>query len=211
MSITALKRGALLLIPTAALLLLSSCIDVNENVTLNADGSGVVKVAYRVSRLVVDLPKSAGTEFTLILPPDPAQFRSSVGAAGGLTLQSFTPIEDPQSVGADASIAFARLSDLNSLLEGRTGDGFALTQSAGRTTFKQTIYAGTNAGAEQQTLDLAKKLFRDYKLAFTLSTPSPIQSANLGTVSSDKTTVTYTTTIPDIIQSTTPVVWEVSW
>lgn len=211
MSTTARKRGALLLIPLAALLLLSSCIDVNEKVTLNSDGSGVVKVAYRISRLVIDLPKSPGTEFSLVLPPDPAEFRSRIGTATGLTLQSFSPVEDPQSVGADASIAFSRLSNLNTLLEGRSGDGFALTQSGGRTTFKQTIYGGTNAGAEQRTLNLAKKLFRDYKLAFTLSTPAPVLSANLGTLSSDKRTVTYTTTIPDIIQSTTPVVWEVSW
>lgn len=211
MSNTTLRRGALLLIPLTALLLLTSCIDVNENITLSSNGSGVLKVAYRISRLVIDLPKSAGTEFSLALPPDPTRFRSQVGAASGLTLQSFSPIEDPQAVGADASIAFARLSDLNAVIDSRSGAKFALTQSGGRTTFTQTIYPGTSAGAEQRTLDLAKKLFGDYKLAFSLSTPRPIQSVNLGTISGNRTTVTYTTTIPDIIQSTKPVVWEVSW
>lgn len=211
MTKTALKRGALLLLPLTGLLLLSSCIDVNENITVNPDGSGIVKLAYRISRLVVDLPKSSGTQFTLVLPPDAAQLRAQVTAASGLTLQNLSAIDDSQTVGADASIAFAKLSNLNALLKGGSGQRFSLTQNGARTIFAQTIYPGLNAGADQQTIELAKKLFGDYKVTLSLSTPLPIQSANLGTVSQNKTTVTYTTTIPDIIQSTTPVVWEVTW
>lgn len=207
-----LRRVTKALVPLAVgLFLLSSCIDVDENITVSADGSGVVDLSYRVARVAVDLPRATGTSVSFPLPPNPGAIESSVAKAPGLALQSFTPVSEVATIGAKTTIRFDRVDLLNALLENGAGRGFTYLSTPTLATFTQRIYPGNPSGIDQQTLDMVKSLFGDYKLVFSLHTPRRIQTVNIGSTSRDGTTASYSTTIPDIIQSKTPIVWEVTW
>ncbi len=205
------RSAKTLVVLTAGILLLSSCIDVNEDITISADGSGVVKLAYRIARVVIDLPRAENTSVAFPLPTNPAEFESLVQNAPGLTLQDFTLTNEAATLGANATIQFTGVEALNAAFTNSVSQGFTYLSTPSRTTFTQRIYQGNSAGVDQQTLDLVKSLFGDYKLVFSLHAPRAIQSVNIGSTSSNETTATYSTTIPDIIQSKTPVIWEVSW
>ncbi len=195
----------------AGVLLLSSCIDVNESVTMNPDGSGVVDLSYRIARMMNDLHTQTGSNQLLPLPTDPTVLQQALQSAPNLTLMSFTPEQTSQDVGANLKVQFADVSSLDQAL-GNFGYGGATYLSAsGLATFTQTLYPGNPNGVSPETLQLVKQLFSSYRLSFTLKAPRRIRVVNIGSISSDGTTATYSTTVPDIIQSTTAVVWEVSW
>jgi hypothetical protein len=209
---TILKGCAKISIPlVAGILLLSSCIEVTEKVTVNADGTGVVDLSYQVASMVQDLPPQTGTNGLLPLPADPTKLQTALQGAPGLTLTSFKPVETSRSVGADVTVRFNTVDDLNRALSGFSPSVLTLLATSGLTTFTQNLYPGNPNGVSPETLQVMKDLFANYRLSFTLQAPRPIQSVSMGTISSDKSTASYTTTVPDIIQSTTPVVWEVSW
>lgn len=194
----------------AGVLLLSSCITVNERLSINTDGSGTVQLSYQIARIALDLP-SSGSVRTIPLPASPNDFASAVRKVKGLTLTSFTPEETPAGVGATAGIAFTGVADLSQVLGASSGMGFNLVQNGGSTLFRQTIYPGNPKGVSVETLALVKNLFGTERLVFSLRAPAAIQSTNLGTLSRDGRTASYTTTVPDIIQARRPVVWEVRW
>lgn len=194
----------------AGLFALSSCLTLNEHVAIHADGSGVVQVSYRIARLARELP-SSGSIAVLPLPTSPESFSKRVRGVQGLRLESFKPIEATSAVGADASIAFNRVTSLDSVLGPDSGVTFQLNRNGSLFSFRQTIYPGNPDGVDKKTLDLVKELFGDDKLVFSLAAPARIRSVNLGTIGSDRTTASYSTTVPAVIQAKKPVVWEVSW
>jgi len=207
-----LKGFAKISIPlVAGILLLSSCIEVTEKITMNADGSGVVALSYQVARVVQDLPPQTGANPVIPLPADPTRLQAAIQGAPGLTLTSFNPVETSQSVGADITVRFDTIDDLDQAVGALSASSLTLLNTSGLATFTQTLYPGNPKGVSAETLRLVKELFANYRLSFTLQAPRPIQTVNIGTISSDKSTATYTTAVPDIIQSTTPVVWEVTW
>lgn len=192
-------------------LLLSSCISISEKLTINTDGSGVLDLNYHIARLVNDLPQPEGFAPISPLPTNPLDLQSAVQRVPGLTLESFTPEQNPQTVGARAVIRFDTVNSLTRTIGDFAPPNMTLTAAGALTTFTQTLYQGNPNGVSPKTLKLVERLFADYRLVFTLQAPRPIQMVSIGSIAADKNTATYTTTVPDIIRSTTPVVWEVSW
>jgi hypothetical protein len=161
--------------------------------------------------MVNDLSTQSGTNAILPLPPNPDLLRAAILGVPGLTLLSFTPRETSRSTGASATIQFNSVDSLNQAAGSFSPSGMTFLTAAGLSTFTQTLYSGNPNGVSAETLQLVKQLFSEYRLTFSLKAPRPVKEVSIGEISADKSTASYTTTVPDIIQSKTPVVWEVSW
>lgn len=178
---------------------------------MKADGSGTVDLSYRIARMMNDLQAQTGSSQLLPLPTDPTVLQKALQGAPNLTLASFTPEVTNRDVGANLTVQFADVNSLDQALGNFSAAGMTYLSASGLSTFTQTLYPGNPNGVSPETLQLVKRLFSSYRLTFTLKAPQRIRVVSVGTISSDGTTATYSTTVPDIIQSTTAVVWEVSW
>lgn len=191
--------------------LLSSCIGVNERLKLNANGSGVLTLTYRISKMVADLAAPPGTTKPVPLPTTAADFKNAVTSVPGLTLESYSTSYTPQDVVVTAQIAFTNPDALSRILQDNAAPQISLTTAGGRTTFREVIFPGNPQGVDPDTLGLITSAFKGYDLTFTLDAPATIQSVSLGSIAAGGRTATYETSVVNAIQSKTPIVWEVSW
>jgi hypothetical protein len=58
---------------------------------------------------------------------------------------------------------------------------------------------------------MLETLFDGYDLSFVVEAPKPIQDSTLGTLSADKKTLTYKTTIKDVMTTTQDLVMSARW
>jgi hypothetical protein len=194
-----------------AALLCASCIGVDEKITINADGSGLLDLSYQISTMVGDLGNAPGQPHPIPLPMTEAAFRSAVTAVNGLTLSKLSSQLTPSDLIISAVVAFTNPALLSQIGQGESAPRITFASAGGKTTFRETIYPGNPGGVDPETLSFIKSAFQGYLLRFTLSAPFRIAGVNVGTVSQDQRTAVYTTSIVDAIQSTSPLVWEVQW
>lgn len=206
------KNIAKMTLPLAVgILLLSSCIEVQEAITVHADGSGVVDLSYGIARIATGLAASDASQGIIPLPATPSTFASDVRKVPGLTLRGFAPSVTATTVGANATIDFKSVPELDQVLAATSKVRFTYSSGSHLTTFSQMIYPGNASGVNPQTLALVKQLFGTYRLSFSFRAPASIQRVSIGAISNDKATATYTTTVPAMVEARKPIVWEVSW
>jgi hypothetical protein len=58
---------------------------------------------------------------------------------------------------------------------------------------------------------MLEALFDGYDLSFVVVAPQPIEESTLGTLSADKKTLTYKTTIKDVMTTTQDLVMSARW
>jgi hypothetical protein len=191
-----------LLLPALFAAALSSCIGVQSQISLGRDGSGTLRLSYRISQFLresQDLP----------LPVSREDFQRAVAAAPGLRLEALSQREDEQDVTIEARIGFDRVEALNAL-----GDrlGLSYSEQEGGRVFRQRLYPGQPPeGISAESLKLAETFFQGYEVSLELSSPAPILSHSLGTVSEDKRSLRYQTTILELLKQKDEVTLEVTW
>jgi len=191
-----------LLLPALFAAALSSCIGVQSQISLGRDGSGTLRLSYRISQFLresQDLP----------LPVSREDFQRAVAAAPGLRLEALSQREDEQDVTIEARIAFDRVEALNAL-----GDrlGLSYGEQGGRRVFRQRLYPGQPPGGiSAESLKLVETFFQGYEVSLELSSPAPILSHSLGTLSEDRRSLRYQTTIPELLKQKDEVTLEVTW
>jgi hypothetical protein len=191
-----------LLLPALFAAALSSCIGVQSQISLGRDGSGTLRLSYRISQFLresQDLP----------LPVSREDFQRAVAAAPGLRLEALSQREDEQDVTIEARIGFDRVEALNAL-----GDrlGLSYSEQEGGRVFRQRLYSGQPPeGISAESLKLAETFFQGYEVSLELSSPAPILSHSLGTVSEDKRSLRYQTTILELLKQKDEVTLEVTW
>jgi hypothetical protein len=191
--------------------LLASCVGIDEKVTVNSDGSGQVDLTYRVSKMISQLGAPEGTSKPIPLPVTGSDFRNAVQSVPGLSLQEYSTDQTAQDNIVKATIGFANVASLSKLLDTGADQSISLTTGGGHSTFREVIFPGSPKGVDPDTLSLLKGAFAGYKLDFSLTAPVAITSANVGAISKDGKTATYNTSVVDVVQSKQPVVWEVTW
>ncbi len=104
------RRMALAAVAAAAALLLSSCIGVESRVTFHNDGSGVLKIEYRIAKSLADLGKEGTSQVPL--PVDEQELRKALSDAKGVKLIGTSRREDEKDVYITAEVAFDRIESL---------------------------------------------------------------------------------------------------
>jgi hypothetical protein len=202
-------RKILLLCLTVALL--SSCVGIDSRLTIRDNGSGTLQLTYRISQMVADLGLSSTGKSAIPLPVARSDFeRSLAGSGGKVRLTRFDRSDDEKDITIRAEISFDSLDALSKV------DAFHDSELKSGTEGSRRIFSQVVARVPKQPLSddsrrMLEALFEGYDLSFVLAAPQPIQESTLGTLSSDRRTLTYKTTIKDIMTTAQDLVLSARW
>jgi hypothetical protein len=195
--------------PVFSVLLLSSCIGIRSDIRIQEDGSGSLSLSYTVSEFIKNID-AGRSEKRLPLPVNEEEFRRVAESIEGLRLTGLEQTEDQENVHIRAELEFDSVEALNGL--GRQGDlGVSLETQGATGTFRQLIYEGQEEEISAESLQMIQTFFEGYDLVYSVTAPAQVRRHTLGALDSDGRTVTYTTTVPEILQSSKPLVLEVTW
>lgn len=203
-------RKAPLLCVIAAVLL-SSCIGIDSRLTVRDNGSGTLTLTYRVSQLVVNLGNPVDAKSVVPLPLSRADFDRSLEAASGkVRLTRFERSEDQNDVTIRAELAFDSLDALSQLSAFRGADIHAAADGD-TSTFSQLIAKAPREPITDDSLRMVDAFFGGYELTFSVEAPRPVKSNTLGSLSDDRRTLTYKTSIKDLVRATSDVILSMTW
>lgn len=202
-----LHKIAALLIFSLALL---SCIDIDSRITLQENGSGKLELIYTVSSTAMRFGASDPASGVLPIPVDEADFRRSVLAVQGLSLESYSRSEQGENTVITAVMGFTGLEALNRFVGGEE-QTFTLNRSENRTTFEQLISPGSGEETDERYRQFLSSFLSPYKLKFTLSTPRPVTRSVPEGVSVSDREAEVTFPLIEVVESPDPVKWIVEW
>jgi hypothetical protein len=190
--------------------LLASCIGIESDILIRQDGSGVLNLSYTISQFIKNID-AGRSEKQLPLPVNEEDFLRSTEGIEGLRLIDLDEREDEQNVYISAEIEFDGVEAVNAL--GREGQiGITLETRGNTTTFRQLIYdASGGEEISEDSLEMMRTFFEGYELVYSVTVPAEVRDYTLGDLSPDGRTVTYTSTVPEILASPEPLVLEVTW
>jgi hypothetical protein len=191
-------------------ILLSSCIGIESDILIRQDGSGVLTLSYTVSQFIKNID-AGRSEKQLPLPVNEEEFRRSAENIEGLSLTNLEEREDEENIYIQAELEFDNVEAVNAL--GQEGQiDITLETQGDTTTFRQLIYGGQQGEEiDEESLEMIETFFEGYELVYSVTVPAEVQDHNLGDLASDGRTVTYTTTVPEVLKAPEPLVLEVIW
>ncbi|GAB1484446.1 hypothetical protein MASR2M78_32640 [Treponema sp.] len=189
--------------------LLVSCVGVEANIEINANGSGIINLKYRVSRMVESMGKLDGNEKYLPLPVGRVDFERTVARINGLSLNSFSSKLEEKDLVINASLAFSDPSVLSAFLDasGRT----AKYQSQSGTSSLSLLLAEGGGPLDVDLERLVNTVFEGYSIDITIKTPSLPSSNAVGTVAAANRIAAFKMPVADLLSSQKPINWDLTW
>lgn len=203
------SRRVLQLVLGLSSFLFFSCLAIDADIEVKADGSGVMNLDYRISRTVEAMGKLDGNERWLPLPVGEADFERSLSRIGALELEAFKTTQDERDVRVEAMVSFDTVEALVSFLSanGRTA---RLTRDGDRTSL--SLRLSDNAGPlDSDLVELVKVLFADYDIRIRFQTPTRLSSSGVSLVTEDERQVVFQAPASDILTSTEEIMWTLAW
>ena len=194
-----------------ASMLLLSCVGIDSTMTIKDNGSGVLVLSYRISQMMTQLGDSTTGSSAIPLPVSRADFEQALaGTQGKVRLTKFDRSENEKDITIRAELAFDSLDALAQVDSFKDSE-LKISTDGTRHTLTQTIAKAAKQPPSADTQRMMDELFGGYNLTFTIQTPTTIQSAPLGTLSADKKSLTYTTSVKDAVITPNDIVLSVSW
>ncbi len=168
-----------------------SCVELENTVSFNKDGSGTILLKYRISKMILD-----NSDLDIPLPLTTKEFRFAVENQPGISIKQIVQEENETDMIITAEFDFASIETLLSVYElssmqlSLTRDSASMPDSKNEYTFKQIIFEGTGQDAEEinpETMQMLKSFFEGYNLNFTVITPEPVEFNNIGEKINDNT------------------------
>ena len=155
-----MKRFGLVVVVLLVLFLLSSCIGISMDITLNRDGSGTVTLEYLVSQSLESLGRLDGNERWNTIPVGRADFERTMDRLPGMKLLSFSSREFGKDIAINAKMEFANLRALMAFLDaGGLRSSFHGDAASGRI----TLNLSEGNGIKDPALD---KLIADISVSY---------------------------------------------
>lgn len=196
----------------AVLILLNACIGVESTITVSEDGTGTVGLSYRISHKVAHLGRLDENDPLVPLPVNVNDLERTVSNTDGINLLSSGQNEDEKNVYITADFSFDSIEALDGLFSTTEEEQtFTIAQEGNETVFQYRLFSGLEQQVDPETMTMINTYFEDYTLDFTLNTPAPITDSNIGTVSENGRSVSFATSIPELFENNSEVVWEVRW
>lgn len=203
------SRRVLQLVLGLSSFLFFSCLAIDADIEVKADGSGVMNLSYRISRTVESMGKLDGNERWLPLPVGEADFERSLSRIGALELEAFKTTEDERDVRVEAMVSFDTVEALVSFLSAN-GRSARLTRDGDRTSL--SLRLSDNAGPlDSDLVELVKVLFADYDIRIRFQTPTRLSSSGVSLVTEDERQVVFQAPASDILTSTEEIMWTLAW
>jgi hypothetical protein len=190
--------------------LVVSCVDVESRLSIRSNGSGSLTLEYRIPRSVADLGRTPDRNAPAPLPVQKADFLRGIDGIPGVRLARYTRRADDENVTIRAEIAFKQLEDLAKVPALRAA-GLALVDSGGTRTLTQVVAGAPDSPPSAESLAMTDSLFAGGSVTVVLQTPAPMTTGPIGTLSPDRRTLSWTSTLGDLARRTGSVVLTASW
>ena len=206
------KKDVLVL--AGIIFLLSSCVGIKSTVTFNKNGGGSIVFEYRISKMLIEM---GGEDSEIPLPISEEDFRFAVAENTALKLNRVSQREDDEDLYITADVAFEKIEDLTGLDEFGAMPMKLERTRGNEVTFTQIISEGFPSGGDDdgesmdEMMASMMAMFEGYELAFTVKTPAPVTYHNLGELSSNRRSVTYSISFVEIISLSEQTVLIVRW
>ena len=195
----------------SALALLTSCIGIDSRMTIRDNGSGTLVLTYRVSQLVTELGVSSTGKSVIPLPLSRPDFERSIAPSGGkVRLTRFDRSENEKDVTIHAELAFDSVDALAKIDAFRDAN-LALASQGSQRSFSQLVAKKPRQPLGDDSKRMLDALFDGYDLTFVVEAPRAIRDSTLGTLSADRRTLTYKTTVKDAMTAGRDLVMSASW
>ena len=193
-----------------AMILFSSCLDIDAEIEVSENGSGTLKMDYAVSAFAANLGRIENEQKLIAFPLAREDFERAAKMIDGLTLNSYSLKETAEEILISVEIYFASLNSLSRLFSTQDIREPIKQEPVGSgEAFTLFLYQGTPEKIPEDIIDLYKTLFENSTLEISCSFPREIKSSNFGTFSPDKRTVVFSKALLEIITSEDPVLWEI--
>jgi hypothetical protein len=209
----------------ASLALMNSCLGVEADISMRADGSGRITLEYRVSQMLESLGRLDGNERWPTIPVGRADFERTVARIPGLSLLSFSSKEVPSANavigGKDlltkVSLEFKNASALLSFWgSSAAGSAASLIQRDGKNILRLVLLDPLTNTIDEDLLSLLKEISGGYEISLSLSAPQnavltlspPVSSAR--TASRGKK-VSFSISLGDLLDLKDGLAVEISW
>jgi hypothetical protein len=149
--------------------ILNSCAGLTADISIREDGSGTIRLEYRVSRIVESLGKLDGNERWQTLPLGKADFDRTLERLPGMRMIAFSSKDDGKDMINRVELGFADPASLISFLDA-AGGRTAFVQENGKTRLSVILYPGLT-GEDPDLAALIKEAFRAYEVVLSLSAP----------------------------------------
>ena len=190
----------------SAILLLSSCIGVKSNISINADNSGILVFEYRISQMFANMgnPEQENGSSDPPLPISKENLAASVEGIEGLELRNVTHEENETDIIITAEIMFDSIDALakSSLFESMP---ISYQKIGEDNIFKQQISEASEEEVDEESIQMIEGLFTGYEMIFTVNTPTQIkeysvEEYSLGELSAENKTATYRISIAELMK-----------
>lgn len=196
-------------ISLGAAILLTGCLDVTTEITLQDDSSGELRLHYEIPADHFYMGVFDRESSYVPIPVTRADFERTAAAVDGATLRSYSRSEGDDTVTIDGRLGFDSIGTLNRLY-GSDGGDIRIERDGNGTRYSQPLFPETGAISEQ-----SRAFFEAYgsghELRFIVDAPSTISESNTGSVDSGGERATVTLPMAELAQYRESVVWELVW
>jgi hypothetical protein len=194
-----------------AALLMMSCVGIDSKLSIRENGSGTLSLSYRVSQDVAQLGLSTAGKPVIPLPLSRSDFERSLSQTNGkVRLTRFDRSENEKDITIKAELSFDSLEALSLVDAFRESDLRPGTDGSHKT-LSQVIARASATPLMEESRRMIEALFAGYDLTFTVEAPRPIQSSTLGILSADKKSLTYKTSVKDVLTTKDDLIFSLSW
>lgn len=191
----------------------TSCLGIDSNITIRNDGSGELKLVYRVSKMVASLDALGKEQQILPFPLTRSAFIDSLNTNPGLELRSYSQTEDQDDIITETDIAFASLPPLVAFLNAQ-GARTDYSEAEGVKTFSLRLFLGSASRAaplDAEILKLGDAAFAPYAIKLKVSLPSPATKSGIASVAKSGLELSFADSPSEIAKKNDSTLWEFSW
>jgi len=187
---------------------MSGCVDLKADITIAADGSGLLTMDYRVPKSIESLDRYQGGSVSLPFPLNKAVLDRRALSLPGIALSRWSREDFNDEIRISAEIRFLNLSSLAQFLDpdnGRIHYGMANGQRELRFTLSPEISIAQDAAA------WANLSYKDYAVSLSITLPSRAVSVSHGTLSASGTQARFSSPTSDLLTRPELLVWTIRW
>lgn len=184
---------------------LNSCLTIENEITLNRNGSGTIKLDYSVSRMFMDLGRVDQDDPIEVLPLSREDFQNTVNKIQGLTLTGWKKETTTERVLIEAELRFSNTDVLSQFYQTSDFSGMEVLADSGLSF--QFTRGGQTYG--DQALQIINDFFSEERITLIVNTPAPVTSVSSGESSGRRGE--FSLSVKDILLSLEPVEWTINW
>ena len=195
-----------------AVVFLSSCISLGTKITLNDEGGGTIELDYTVSPMVMNLGSMGEDDQFSPLPVSEEDFLVTAATVPGIIVDDVSSREDEKGVHISAVVNFESTNALSQFFSlPDESPGIIITADEETTILRYVVFENPEEPIPEESMEMINAFFSGDILSFEITPPTRVLEVNIGEISGNGRTASFSVSIPELFSGEEDVVWEVRW